>query len=63
MIIKWIKTAPCVDDNKLCLWLASADKQHLMEYGRSFQRSQAEGTKQCKEADVWKKCIESMIGS
>ena len=34
-----------------------------MEYRRAFQRSEAEGTKQCNEADVWEKCTESMIGS
>ena len=41
----------------------SADEQDLMEYRIAFQRSEAEGTKQCNEADVWEKCIESMIGS
>ena len=41
----------------------SADKQELMEYGRPFQRSEAEGTTQCNEEDVWEKYIESMIGS
>ena len=41
----------------------SADEQDLMEYKRAFQRSEAEGTKQCNETDVWEKCIESMISS
>ena len=41
----------------------SAEEKDLIEYGRPFQRSEAEGTKQCNEADVWEKCTESMIGS